>query len=53
MVEQKVKEYIDSENKYKVIYENIYEYKNYNKLLIFLFLLMFFIYLLTILNMYD
>ena len=53
MVEQKVKEYIDSEKKYKVIYENIYDYKNYNKLLIFLFLIMFFIYLLTIIKMYD
>ena len=52
-IKEKVKEYITDDNQYKVIYENIYYYKNYNKLLTFLFLIMLFIYFLTILNMYD
>jgi len=51
MIEQKVRTYVDSENKYKITYENIYDYKNYNKLLIFLFLLMIFIYILAMIKM--
>ena len=52
-IENEVKNYIDSDHKYRIIDENIYNYKNYTNLLLFLFVILFFIYIIGVAKMYN